>query len=393
VAAHAWPAPAWRTAAGILDPLGTLWLSALRMLVLPLLVSILLVAIGRGGSGLVGRLGARTLGWFLGFLAVAAVLAVLFGRLVLEAIPVPDAARVAFQAGGTEAGPPAAQPTVRDWIVSLMPSNLFAAAAREDLLALIVATVLFGLALRSVSLPGRTLLLDLAGAVSEWCLALAGLLLRVLPAAVFVLTFVSTARTGVSLASGLVYYIALLCVGLSLGILLLYPITAWLARMSVTRFAAGAWPVQVMAFSTRSSVACLPAMLDAARSRLRLPDAVSSFTLPLAVASFKMNVAISANLQLLFLLHVYGLSPNLLEVGLAVVALTVQSFITPGLPSGAIWTTTPVYLSLGIPLPGIVLANVVDTIPDLFKTTINVTADLSITSIVAHQTGPVPATE
>jgi len=125
-------------------------------------------------------------------------------------------------------------------------------------------------------------------------------------------------------------------------------------------------------------------MLNAARSGLRLPESVSSFTLPLAVASFKMNVGISANFQLLFLLHVYALDPDPVVLSAAVGALTVQSFITPGLPSGAIWTTTPVYLALGVPLEGVVLTNVVDTIPDLFKTTINVTADMSIAAIVAR---------
>ena len=388
IAAHAWPGPVWDVAAAILEPVGGMWLAALRMLVLPLLVSVLLVAIGRSSSGMVGRLGLGTVSWFLVFLAVAATAAVLAGQVVLQAVPVSGDVRGAFPSGAAAPGSvetTGAAPGLGDWLARLVPDNLFAAAVREELLAIIVATALLGAALRYLPARSRALLLDGTEAVADWCFALAGLLLRVLPVAVAALTFAGAARSGADLASGLVYYVVLLCAGLLAGILLLYPVTAWLGRMPIAAFAAAVWPVQIMAFSTRSSVACLPAMLEAARSRLRLPETVSSFTLPLAVASFKMNVAISANLQLLFLLHVYGIDPAPAEIVAAVVALTLQSFITPGLPSGAIWTTTPVYLALGIPLPGVVLANVVDTIPDLFKTTINVTADLSITTIVARR--------
>ena len=116
-----------------------------------------------------------------------------------------------------------------------------------------------------------------------------------------------------------------------------------------------------------------------------MPPRTADITLPFAVASFKLNMAISANFQMFFLLHVYGIDAPSGAVALAVVAVTLQSFATPGLPSGAIWTTTPVYLALGIPIEGIVLTNVVDTIPDLFKTVINVTGDLSIATIVGRR--------
>ena len=221
--------------------------------------------------------------------------------------------------------------------------------------------------------------------MADWCFALAGLLFRVLPFAVFVLTLASTARSGTGTASALVYYVGWLSAILAAATLVMYPLTAWLGRIPIPRFASALWPVQVLAFSTRSSVACLPAMLDAARRRLALPEEVVSVTLPFAVSAFKLNMGISANFQLLFLLYVYGLHPDPAALGVAVVVLALQSFATPGLPSGAIWTTTPVFLALGIPLEGVVLTNAVDTIPDLFKTTANVTADLSIAAIVARR--------
>lgn len=187
------------------------------------------------------------------------------------------------------------------------------------------------------------------------------------------------------MVSALVYYVVVISALLAAGTIVLYPLTSWLGQVGVGRFAKALLPVQLLAFSTRSSLACLPAMLDAARRGLQLPEEVIGFTLPFAVSTFKLNMAISANFQMLFLLHMYGLHPDPAALGVGVLALTLQSFATPGLPSGAIWTTTPVYLALGIPLEGVVLTNVVDTIPDLFKTMANVTGNLSISAIVARR--------
>ena len=388
VIAFRWPHAAWTQAIDWLEPLGVMWLAALQMLTLPLMVSMLISTIGRAGADRATRLGGWTLLWCVGFLVVAAVTTVLAGQLLLAWLPVADATRHAFQVAAQQATAVMAEtssPTMRDWLVNLVPTNLVRSAAGGDLLPLIVATLLFGAAFRTVSPPRRALLLEMAEAVAEWCFALTAVLFRVLPYAVCVLTLVSTARSGAGLASGLVYYVVAVSTLLAIGTLMLYPITAWLGRMRLAQFVAGVWPVQALAFSTRSSVACLPAMLDAARTRLALPETVFGFTLPFAVSTFKLNMAISANFQMLMLLHLYGVHTDPVSLAVGVAALTLQSFATPGLPSGAIWTTTPVYLALGIPMEGIVLTNVVDTIPDLFKTVLNVTGDLSITTIIGRR--------
>ena len=384
IAAFRWPGAGWEIALSVLEPVGALWLAALQMLVLPLMVSMLVVAIGRAGTGQASRLGAWTLIACLTLLAVAAIATVLISQGVLHSFPLSEASRAAFQGAVDGSGPAVvAAPNLRETLVNLVPSNLIRAAADGAILPLIIATLLFAAALRSVAEPGRGLLLAFAQSIADWCFALAELLFRALPLAVFVLTMASTARAGVSSVSALVYYVVVISLFLAAGTLLLYPLTAWLGSIRMRRFARASWPVQMLAFSTRSSVACLPAMLDAARHGLRLPEEVLGFTLPFAVSTFKLNMAISATFQMLFLLHLYGLSPDPVSLGIGVVAVTVQSFATPGLPSGAVWTTTPVYLALGIPLEGVVLTNVVDTIPDLFKTVANVTGNLSVTAIVA----------
>lgn len=386
--AFRWPGR-WTALIDVIEPLGMLWLAALQMLALPLMAALLTVTLGRAGGKHAGRLGVLALMWFVGLLAAAAIVTVWLGQLALHWFPVGVDAQSAFRAAAatmpaTDAT--AAPASLSNWVGGLVPSNLVRAAANGDYLALIVATLLFGSALHLVAPSSRDIVLAGAQAIADWCFALAGLLFRGLPAAVFVLTLVSTARGGASIATGLAYYVAWVSAFVLVGLLALYPLAARCGHITISRFARAIWPAQLLAGSTRSSVACLPTMLQTARGPLGVPDHVANFTLPFAVSAFKLNVGISANYQLLFLLHLYGIEPSGTALAVAVLALTLQSFATPGLPSGSVWTTTPVYLALGIPIEGIVLTNVVDTIPDVFKTATNVTADLSLATILAGAT-------
>ncbi len=369
------------------EPVGSVWLAALRLLVLPLTVTLLTAAVGRAGGNDAGRVGIASLLWFLVALAVAAVTTVLVSPVLLRLVPV-SAAMMAESAAASGAAASAAAPvapTLNDGLDLLVPTNLMRAVAQGDLFAVMLVTLLFALALRLMPRRISAPVVGAAETLGGWFLRLAGLLFRVLPVAVFALTFTASAQSGGEMVGGLVRYVVLLSALMLAATLVLYPVTVVLAGQSLRRFARALLPVQMLAFSSRSSVACLPAMVEAAGARLALPRSATDVTLPFAVASFKLNMAISANFQMFFLLHVYGLDPTPGAVALGVIAVTLQSFATPGLPSGAVWTTTPVYLGLGIPLEGVVLTNVVDTIPDLFKTVANVTGDVSIAAIVARR--------
>jgi proton glutamate symport protein len=387
--AHQWPTPTATLLIGWLEPLGALWLAALQMLVVPLVISLLIPVLGRAGNNTPARLGLLTVFWFCVFLGSATVITLALGTALLTVLPVGASTIAAFQDTLPAAIPTATTsaelPGAHEWLAHLIPTNLFQSLAAGDLLGIIVAAALFGIALRFVEANRKDTILRGLDAIAEWCMALAGLLLRLLPMAVFILSLRSAASSGAEIALGLAYYIFWVSALLMLFILLMYPVTAHFSSLTLQKFARAVWPVQLLAFSCRSSLACLPAMLNSARHEMHLPDSVTGFVLPLAVSTFKLNMGVSAIFQMLFLLHVFGIQAELPAVLVASAVLAAQSVATPGLPSGAMWTTTPVYLALGIPLEGIVLTNVVDTIPDLFKTTTNVSGNLSITAIVANR--------
>jgi Na+/H+-dicarboxylate symporter len=165
--------------------------------------------------------------------------------------------------------------------------------------------------------------------------------------------------------------------------LLQYPIAALVGGVPIKRYARALFPVQIIAVSTRSSIASLPSLLDAAQNRLGLRPDVSSVVMPLAVATFKVNRSISAPIQFLFLAHVYGIDLSMVQVLTFTTASFLLSFSTIGIPSGgSLMRSAPLYLAAGIPIQGYLLAEAVESIPDVFKTLLNVTGNMTAASIV-----------
>jgi Na+/H+-dicarboxylate symporter len=145
-------------------------------------------------------------------------------------------------------------------------------------------------------------------------------------------------------------------------------------------------PVQVTAFATQSSIACLPAMIEQSRDQLRAPDRVTGLVLPLAVSVFKLTSPV-ANLGVaIFVAQVYGLHPTAVQyLGAVVVALAV-SVASVGLPGQVSFfmSTGPICLVLGLPLDLLPILIAVEVIPDIFRTVGNVTGDMAVTAILAR---------
>jgi proton glutamate symport protein len=390
--AHRWQSPTLLAAVPILQPIGDLWLNALLMIAMPLVVSHLMVSIiGAGRSRQASKMSGNTLLWFFLMLVLAGLFTVAAGDALVKWFPVDPATRAAMKASvSTDAKPAASRGpagSMKDWVANLIPSNLVRAAGDGEMLPVILAAMLFAMAIRGIAEEHRVLLHTLLKALAAASMTLAGYILRVLPPAVFALTYTASAKSGPVIAGGLAYYVVAVSGFLVAVTLLLYPVTWWLGRIPLSRFAKGMLPSQAVAFTTRSSLASLPSLLDAARTRIGVPEPVAAFVLPVAVSVFKLNRTISSPLKLIVLAHLYGTSADSTLKLFFVLVATLLSFGSPGLPSGGSLVTLPLYLAAGLPLQGVVLLNAVDSIPDLFKTVLNVTSDMSVAVIVARFTG------
>jgi Na+/H+-dicarboxylate symporter len=385
------------SALAILEPIGTLWVNALRMTIVPLAVANLIVAVaGSRNTAIVGRLGALSFLSFLGLLVIGGIFTLTFAPLFVSPIPAGASAIEALRANLTPPPgivvPDPANTSRSIWqgIVGFVPSNPVQAAAAGDLLPLIVFTLLFGLAATRLPLDSRRLLVGVSEAVAATMLVLVRWVLAVAPAGVFVLAFGVAAKVGVEAVQAVGYYLVLVCGFLLAFTALLYPLTGVAGRVPIARFAAAVAPAQAVAIGTRSSLACLPALLQGAERQLRMTPVVSGFTLPLAVATFKVNRTISSPIKLLFLTHLFGLHVDPVFVAGFMLFVIVLSFSAPGIPGGAPMLTLPAYLAAGIPIEALLLMEAVEAIPDIFKTLLNATADMSSAAIVARLM-PAPA--
>jgi Na+/H+-dicarboxylate symporter len=372
----------------VAKPLGTLWTNTLRMIVLPMMISYLMIAISSLPKGrTAGILGATALVSFVTMLGLTGLLSALGTPSLLAMLPIAHTDAATFVTGAAPAAKAATQvavPTVGQWVTSLVPTNIVKAAVDENYLAIVIAAVLFAAAMTQVKPDRKAMLISLFQAVADTAGVLVGWLIALLPLAAFALAFVSGADKGLTVAGNVGLFIVVSCAFLFALTLLMYPIAVIVGRVPLRAFAAAAAPAQTVAAGTRSSLACLPALLEGAERDLQMRPEVAAFVLPLSVSTFKLNLALTQPFNLLFIAAMFGmhLTPAFMLTFTATMLLL--SFTTAGIPSGGAFVSLPFYMALGIPVEAFTLFKVADAVPDIFKTILNVTADMTVATIVAR---------
>ena len=375
VVAH--PMPPLIRVVQIIEPVGTLWVNAIRMTVVPLVFALLVTGVAATEVRTVRALGARALAAFAGLLLVSGTVAMMVVPLLFAWLHV-NARPVATPL------PRAAAPGIRDWVLDLVPANPIKAAADGAMLPLVVFTIAFAIALLTIRVDRREPVLAFFRGVSDAMLAIVRFVIALAPIGVFALMLSISSRAGVAAAGALGYYVAAAIAAHAALLLVLYPIAPVVARISIAHFARAALPPQAVAIATSSSLASLPALIDSAERRLHLPDDVTGLVLPLAVSSFKLAIPIVWVVAAVFLSRLYGvpLSP----AQMLVVALTsmLTSFSAPGVPHGGLLMISPLVASMGLPPEGVGLLIAVDVLPDIGATTVNVTGDLLAAAMVGR---------
>ncbi len=378
--------------ADFLAPAGTLWVNAIRMTVIPLVVSLLITGVASATDlGAVGRLGARTLVVF-GVLLVGTAIVVmpllpsvfaLLPRPAMPPPPPPGAAEAASQITGA-----GQHQTLANWLISLVPSNPVAAAANGDLVALIIFTLLLALAVARSPAQVRDPLVVFFRGLGEAMLVLVRWIVLLAPIGVFALVLPLAARAGGALAGGIGFYIAAYSLGSLVMTALLYPAVSLVARIPMRRFGRAVLPAQLIAFGSSSSIATLPALVESAERGLGLPDRVTGFVLPLAVSSFHIAAPVSWTVGALFIGWFYGVPLHAAQLATVAFASIFLSFAGPGVPRGAFIMLAPLFVTIGLPAEGIGILIAVDAIPDTLSTVFNVTGDLAAAAIVASGARP-----
>jgi Na+/H+-dicarboxylate symporter len=370
-----------------LAPIGTLWVNAIRMTVIPLVVSLLVTGVASTTDvAPIGRLGARTAIVFI--LLPASIAAVMMPIIatVFAWLP-PPASRPPLPPGASEAASQVAAsdaPTLAAWLTSLIPSNPVSAAADGAMVPLIIFTLLFALALTRVAAAARNTLLGLFQAVAETMLTLVGWVIMAAPIGIFALILPLAAHAGSALVGGIGFYIVAYSILSVVATLLLYPATAVFGGVPIRLFARAALAPQLIAFSSSSSIASLPALIASAENELCLPKRTTGFVLPMTVSTLKVAAPVSWTVGALFIGWFYGINLGFRELATVAFAAVFLAFAAPGVPRGAFIMLTPLLLAVGLPAEGVGILVAVDALPDVFATVLNVTGDLAAAAIVGN---------
>jgi Na+/H+-dicarboxylate symporter len=374
-------------AADFMTPIGALWVNAIRMTVIPLVVSLLVVGVASASDvKSIGRIGGRTVLIFLLLLVGTAIVVMPLAPMLFRMLPQQASGRqlpAGAAAAAAEIATGGKRQTFSGWLTSLLPSNPIAAAARDEMIPLILFTLLLALAIACSPGPTRETLTGFFGAFSEAMLTLVRWVILLAPIGVFALVLPMAAHAGAAIAGAIGFYIlaySILCI---LVTLLLYVVVALATQVPMRRFARSALPAQLIAFSSSSSIASLPALIESAEKRLTLPEQVTGFVLPLAVSTFHIAGPVAWSVGALFVGSFYGIPLHVGSLAAITFAAVFLGFVGPGIPRGAFIMLTPLFLAIGLPAEGIGILIAVDAIPDTFATVLNTTGDLAAATLVA----------
>jgi Na+/H+-dicarboxylate symporter len=372
----------------LVESIGGLWLNALRMTVIPLIFAVLVTGIaGVADAAATGRLAGKALAWFAGLMTLGAVFALVFAQGFYALWPVEGAGAVALRAGAT--GAPAlaaAAPTFVAFVTGLAPANAMKAAAEDQILPLVVFASFFGFAVTRLPEVQRKLLTDVFAGLGEVMVTIVRWVLWAAPVGVFALALGVGLRAGAGAAGVIAHYVTAIVLG-NIGMTIVaYAVALFVAKVPFARWVSAVAPVQVTAFATQSSLACLPAMVERMRDDLGVPDRVSGLVLPLAVSVFRITGPVANFGVALFVAQVYGAHPSAMQLLGATLVAVATSMASVGLPGQVSFFTSiaPICLTLGVPLDLLPILIAVEVIPDIFRTVGNVTADMAVTAVLAR---------
>ena len=378
----------------VAGPVGQVFLRLLFMIVMPLVfASIALGVTGIGDVRRVGRIGGKTIGYFLGTTALATVMGLLLvhpirpGSRVTEAVRnelvatyAGDAAAKIEKAGGAEFGV--------DTFVNIVTRNPLKSAVEFDMLGVIFFALMFGAALTLIDKERAKPMIGFLEALNDIVIKIVGFAMRLAPYGVAGLIFGVTSRFGAVLLGPLSIYI-----GVVLGALFLH---VAVTMSLIIRFGIGMSPLKffslvraslVTSFSTSSSSATLPTNLAVAEQELKIPPRIAGFILPLGATMCMNGTSLFEGITVIFLTQVFGVELTLGQMAVVMVMAVITAVGAAAVPGGSIPLLVGILAMFNVPGEAIAIVLGVDRILDMARTTVNIIGDLTAAAFIAKSEG------
>ncbi len=372
------------------DALVLAWTNAFRLIVPPLVVSQLYVAIADRGVDKrdAVHLGIAVPAVFVALLVFVTVCTVLATTVLMR---LPWFAGLTLAGAGPLPSPPAPAanpPGSNAWVNELIPPNLVSAAATDNILPLMLFTLVFALAARRLAPDLQATLARGFAAVRGATFVLVDWIMRLTPLVLLALGFRSAFDSGFKIGEVFVAYAVLAFALFAIATLALYPVAVVVGGVSLGKLARAVIGPQVVAAGTRSSLATVPALLAAAEHGLGIPAAIGSVVIPLGGAALKLSRAVSSPAKLLFIAYVLGIPLGLEQIVTFAVTIILLSPSTPGIPNVISTTRSlPAYVTAGVPAPYVILLGATNAITDVVMTVLNTTGYL-VAAVLVRRFAP-----
>jgi len=377
-----------------LDLVGTMFITLLKMLIVPLILASVITGVAALGTGPdIGRLGGKTLGFYVLTTLIAVLIALFIVNLVAPGIadgePVghklaltADAAKV------TEGVKARADASVLDTIRGIIPPNIVEAAANTKLLALVFFAVIFGFFLARIDQPHQSTVMSFWQGIFQVMMRITGWVMTLAPIGVFALIAKVVAVSGFEGAGPLLQFAACVVAGLAVYAFVALPLLiALVGRVNPWRLYPAMAPALLTAFSTASSSATLPMSLQCLEQRAKVSERIAGFVMPLGASVNHAGSALYECAAAMFIAQAYGLHLTFATQFTVVLLALITSMGIAGIPAASLVGIAIILAAVGLPAEAIGVLLVFDRILDMCRTAVNVLADAACTVIVARLEG------
>lgn len=363
-------------------PFGTVFINAIRMVVIPLVVTIIFTSIaGLGDTRKLGRVGAFTLAFYWVTLIPAIIIGMTAMKLGLKFSP-----DIAMPVAETADIP--SLPGIVDFLVSLVPANPFEAASSGAILPLIVFTALVAAATGTLAKERRERMIAIADDASQALMKLVWWILYTAPVGVFGLAAPVTAKLGWDLVLSLGVFILSVFAGLLvLMIVVFVPLWVLVAKIGPVRFLSSTFGAVSIAVSSTSTAAAIPVSLKETKENLGVSETVADILVPLGASMYRPGSALFQGAAIVFLAHMYDVPIPAAAIGAAILATFLVSLTVAPVPSSGVITMAPALEAIGVPVAGLAILLGIDRIPDMMRSGVNVLGQISTAVFVDRWTG------
>jgi len=379
----------------VVEPVCTLFIRLIFMVVVPLVFASLFVGTASlGDIQRLGRIGARTLGFYLVYTAISVAIGLFLANTLEPGKGLSEQEQQQIlQSYSDTAQQKIAQagekPGVMDTLLNIVPKYPLNGIAGNppNMLQIIFFAMFMGVAITFVQEDRRRAVVLFFEGVNDAMIHIVHIVIKLAPYGVFALIASVVGQFGFGVLLILLKYTLVTCLGLVLLNFTYAPVVAYFTKLKIGDFLKGIWPVQEIAFSTSSSAATLPVTIDCCTRRLGVSESIAAFVLPLGATVNMNGTALYQGVSAVFIAQVYGIDLSLVDQLVIVLTATLAAIGTAGVPGIGMMMLVIVLQQLAIPVEGIALVLGVERILDMLRTTVNITGDASAAVVIAHWEG------